>query len=162
MVRSLAPFEAGLIYLAAPWFNQSQMERMQKVLRLLKEWSCLGTDRRIFAPYEVFVCPPDASKMIRRRTYEGNLCAIADCDIVVAITDEKDMGTIFEVGYAAAIRDLHTRQLPIVVGCALDLPEGAKFNLMLAEGFDVICTSIKDLRDYLAHGTIPEHNTLIE
>ena len=57
-------------------------------------------------------------------------------------TRDKDIGTIWEAGYAFA----HKR--PIVYFCA-GLPEGAKFNLMLARSGIKVCTSFEELENYL-------------
>ena len=57
-------------------------------------------------------------------------------------TRDKDIGTIWEAGFAFA------HQKPIVYFCA-GLPEGAKFNLMLARSGVKVCTSFEDLEDYL-------------
>ena len=57
-------------------------------------------------------------------------------------TRDKDIGTIWEAGYAFAF------DKPIVYFCA-GLPEGAKFNLMLARSGIKVCTSFEQLEDYL-------------
>ena len=67
---------------------------------------------------------------------------MTECDWMICNTRNKDMGTIFEAGY------FHSLGKPIVYFCA-GLPEGAKFNLMLAASGVAVCTSIEDLREYL-------------
>ena len=57
-------------------------------------------------------------------------------------TRDKDIGTIWEAGYAYACNK------PIIYFCA-GLPEGAKFNLMLARSGIKVCTSFAQLEDYL-------------
>ena len=57
-------------------------------------------------------------------------------------TRDKDIGTIWEAGYA------HANEIPIVYFCQ-GLPEGAKFNLMLARSGVKVCTSFEQLDDYL-------------
>ena len=61
---------------------------------------------------------------------------------MVVNTRDKDIGTIWEAGYAFA------NNVPIVYFCA-GLPEGAKFNLMLARSGIKVCTSFSQLEDYL-------------
>jgi len=165
----VAPESAKSVYLASPWFNDAQMKRMQDTLAVLKDWASRSTHRKIYAPYEELVCPPDASPELRWKTYAMNVNECSYCDIIVAVTDEKDMGTLFELGYACAVRDFNIRQdndwyfvRPVTVGLALNIPEGAPFNLMLAEGLDVVCRSLNQLQDYLLKGVIPENTGSIE
>ena len=65
-----------------------------------------------------------------------------EADWMICNTRNKDMGTIFEAGY------FHSLGKPIVYFCA-GLPEGAKFNLMLAASGKAVCTSIDDLKEYI-------------
>jgi hypothetical protein len=53
------------------------------------------------------------------------------------------MGSIFEAGVA------FQSDTPIVYFCA-GLPDGATFNLMLAQSGVKVCTSFEDLDDYLS------------
>jgi hypothetical protein len=143
----------GKIYLAGPWFNPTQVERYEEILGLLTEWRDeYLADRGLYVPREN-PCPPNASDATRQRIYDRNLTEIEDASAVVAITDEKDVGTIYELGYAACLRDLKPRQSPrspLLVGVALTLGD-RPFNLMLARGLDATCTSIAQLRAVLFH-----------
>ena len=127
------------VYLAAGWFNSVQaaeLDGLENILDKREGWIDLASPRRIF------VCPPDASKEVQDATYQGNLKHIREADFLIVNTRDKDLGTIFEVGYAAA----HNK--PIVYFCA-GLPKGAKFNLMLARSGIKVCTSFEELEDYL-------------
>lgn len=165
-----APNVARRIYLASPWFNPGQMERMQSTLGVCREWESSGSNRRVYAPYYDLLCPPDADEATRDKVYEANVRESAYSDIIVAVTDEKDLGTLFELGYAACARDfaLASRNNveediagPVLVGLAFTLGD-KPFNLMLAKGLDVTCKSLAELADYLLRGIIPEHENLIE
>ena len=61
---------------------------------------------------------------------------------MIVNTRDKDIGTIWEAGFAFA------NEVPIVYFCA-GLPAGAKFNLMLARSGIKVCTSFEELEDYL-------------
>ena len=67
--------------------------------------------------------------------------------------DLKDMGSIFEAGY------MNCLEKPIVYFCD-GLPPGAQFNLMLAASGVAVCTSLKQLDNYLADSV--GSNTLVE
>lgn len=127
------------VYLASGWFNPVQSEeltRLEKIFDERADYFDLASPRRIF------VCPPNAPKEVQDETFEGNLHHIQTSDLLVVNTRDKDIGTIWEAGYAYA----HDK--PIVYFCA-GLPSGAKFNLMLARSGIKVCTSFEQLEEYL-------------
>ena len=126
------------IYLASGWFNPTQAEELTRLEEICdtREWIDLASPRRIF------VCPPNAPKEVQDETFYGNLRHIQQSDFLLVNTRDKDIGTIWEAGYA------HAYAKPIVYFCA-GLPEGAKFNLMLARSGIKVCTSFSQLEDYL-------------
>lgn len=126
------------VYLAAGWFSPTQEEELTRLEEILdkREWIDLASPRRIF------VCPPDAPKEVQNQTFVGNLQHIVHSDFLIVNTRDKDIGTIWEAGFAFA------HQRPIIYFCQ-GLPEGAKFNLMLARSGVKVCTSFEQLEDYL-------------
>lgn len=127
------------IYLASGWFNPTQdaeLTQLEKIFDERAEYFELASPRRIF------ICPPNAPKEVQDETFSGNLHHIETADFLLVNTRDKDIGTIWEAGYAYA----HKR--PIIYFCA-GLPEGAKFNLMLARSGIKVCTSFEQLEDYL-------------
>lgn len=123
------------VYLAAPWFNESQYVIHTNVTKLIRQHTT-----GILSPKEIFDCPPDADQRTREQTFRGNLMAIQEAKFVIAITNGKDMGTIWEMGYAYA------RGIP-VVGFALNLQ--GSFNLMLAQGCVNVATTYDQLEEIL-------------
>jgi len=127
------------IYLASGWFNPTQdaeLTQLEKIFDDRAEHFELASPRRIF------ICPPNAPKEVQDETFEGNLHHIKTSDFLIVNTRDKDIGTIWEAGYAFAFGR------PIVYFCA-GLPSGAKFNLMLARSGIKVCTSFEELEDYL-------------
>ena len=127
------------IYLASGWFNPTQdaeLTQLEKIFDDRAEHFELASPRRIF------ICPPNAPKDVQDETFKGNLHHIETADFLLVNTRDKDIGTIWEAGYAFA----HNR--PIVYFCA-GLPKGAKFNLMLARSGIKVCTSFDQLEEYL-------------
>ena len=126
------------VYLASGWFSPTQAEELTRLEELCeaREWIDLASPRKIF------VCPPDAPKDVQDETFAGNLHHIMTADFLIVNTRDKDIGTIWEAGFAFA----HRR--PIVYFCN-GLPDGAKFNLMLARSGVKVCTSFEQLEDYL-------------
>jgi len=113
------------IYFASPFFNPEQVEREEYLKQALRD---LGFE--VFSPKECFHCPPDADDKTRQKTFEGNCEELIDCDLVFAVTDGKDMGTIWEAGFAYAINK------PIIYFCET-LGDG-QFNLMLAQSGNMV------------------------
>jgi len=127
------------VYLASGWFNPTQaaeLDKLEKIFDERADWIALSSPRRIF------VCPPDAPKATQDATFFGNLEHIDRADFLLVNTRDKDIGTVWESGYAYA------NKRPIVYFCA-GLPAGAKFNLMLARSGIKVCTSFEQLEDYL-------------
>ena len=127
------------IYLASGWFNPVQAEELSQLENIFDTRS---DHFDLASPRRIFVCPPDAPKSVQDETFSGNLHHIKTADFLVVNTRDKDIGTIWEAGYA------HACDVPIVYFCA-GLPEGAKFNLMLARSGIKVCTSFEQLEDYL-------------
>ena len=127
------------IYLASGWFNPAQAEELSRLEIIFDERSEYFD---LASPRRMFVCPPSASKDVQISTFKGNLHHIETADFLLVNTRDKDIGTIWEAGYAFAFKK------PIVYFCA-GLPEGAKFNLMLARSGIKVCTSFEQLEEYL-------------
>jgi len=129
---------AAKVYLASGWFSPDAAEELTQLEDIFdkRDWIDLASPRRIF------VCPPDAPKETQDETFVGNLEHIVTSNFLLVNTRDKDIGTIWEAGFAFA------HQKPIIYFCA-GLPEGAKFNLMLARSGVKVCSSFEDLEDYL-------------
>lgn len=115
------------VYLASPFFNEEQVEREERLKKKLR-----GLGITVLSPKEFCFCPPDASDELRTKTFEDNLKHIEEADAVFAITNGKDMGTIFEAGYAYGISK------PIIYFCEKLI---GQFNLMLAQSGNVVLTN---------------------
>ena len=127
------------IYLASGWFNPVQAEELTRLEQIFDERSDYF---ELASPRRIFVCPPNAPKEVQDETFDGNLHHIKTSDFLLVNTRDKDIGTIWEAGYAFAF------DKPIVYFCA-GLPVGAKFNLMLARSGIKVCTSFEQLEEYL-------------
>lgn len=131
------------VYFASPWFNPDQAERENRVKSKLRE---LGFN--VWSPKDNCVCSPIADEVMRMKVFNDNCNNIADCDIVFAITDGRDMGTIWEAGFAYGLsRCFETfdhKPIIIVYYCETLGPNG-QFNLMLAQSGDIVITKFEDL-----------------
>jgi nucleoside 2-deoxyribosyltransferase len=138
------------IYLASGWFNPTQDAELTQLEKIFDDRS---NNFELASPRRIFICPPNAPKSVQDETFTGNLHHIQTADFLLVNTRDKDIGTIWEAGYAFAFNK------PIIYFCA-GLPEGAKFNLMLARSGIKVCTSFEQLEDYLDR--IVENGEFIE
>lgn len=125
------------IYLASPFFNEGEIERMERVLTILRN---KGLD--VFAPYEHQNKHLEfGSKEWRDATFRGDMQAIYDCDVIVAIVSQgnySDSGTTFEIGTGYILeKDL------VVVNLS-----DKEVNLMIADSLDAYISSYEELEQY--------------
>ena len=131
------------VYFASPWFNPDQAEREERVKGHLRE---LGFN--VWSPKENSSLSPITDPVIREKIFSANVEHIKFCDIIFAITDGKDMGTIWEAGYAYGFneRNLAVGYDPIkIVYYCETLGSNGQFNLMLAQSGDIVITKFDDL-----------------
>jgi hypothetical protein len=79
----------GLVYLASPFFSMGERWLVEEARR-----SLLAFGLHVFSPLHD-VGPGDAQKVAPL-----DLKALDECDVVLALLDGLDSGTLFEVGYA--------------------------------------------------------------
>jgi len=126
-----------VIYLAAPFFNPGQIERLNKVTGILEAIP----DVIVFSPSrDGILCAPDATREIRKKAFEMDVKSIDFSNAVVALIDEKDTGTTFEMGYC------FKADAPLI---AVAFEPTHKLNLMLSESFSVFCNSPEILTEYI-------------
>lgn len=85
-------------YLASPFFKDSQIQREEAVKKLLR-----NKGYTVYSPRENGVLTPDETDEVRMKIFKENCEAIQKSHRILAITDEKDIGTIWEAGYAYGI-----------------------------------------------------------
>lgn len=121
------------VYLASPFFNEEQIERIEYIENLLQKFGF-----EVFSPRKELVIKPDDTLLTRAVGFSNNCRGITNSDFVLAVTDGKDMGTIWESGYA------YGKGIPVLY-FAETLGDNP-FNLMLAEsGLLGVCKSRKEL-----------------
>lgn len=77
------------VYLAGPFFTLGQLWVVEQARNCLRD---MGLS--VFSPYHD-VGPGPAEEVV-----PDDIDGIRDCDLMLAIVDGKDVGTVFEVGYA--------------------------------------------------------------
>lgn len=85
------------VYLAGPFFNEEQEERINYLEDLLDKHNF-----SVFSPRQASRIKPGCSQEDMIKTFEGNTFNIDSADFVLAVLDGNDTGTMFECGYAYA------------------------------------------------------------
>ena len=123
------------VYIASPFFNDEQNAIVDRVEEILAHYNLTFFSPRSMnrlEPYELH------DKEKRYETFMKNLETVEDCSFMIAIPHNKDMGTVFEAGYAFA------RNIPMIYYAPF-LDKKASFNLMLAESGEFIVRESEDL-----------------
>ena len=129
-------------YIAAPFFTDKQRQRIHRVREILKHHEI-----QAYLPMEFMVLKPNATKEEKRKVFHENVRQIAKADRILAIQDEKDTGTIWEMGAAY----MHGTEVVMVY-----VDPVPQINVMLEMGSYVCCNGIFLLENWLRTGTIPE------
>jgi nucleoside 2-deoxyribosyltransferase len=131
--RSLKEGKKHHVYIAAPFFNPDQITRVALVETLLEKHGFT-----YFSPRKQSAIGPISSPEVRKKSFEMNVKGIEGAEFLIAITDGKDMGTIFEAGHAFASK------IPVIY-VAFTLGKDGMFNLMLAESGVAACRTVEEL-----------------
>ncbi|CAI8943169.1 PfkB family carbohydrate kinase [Pseudomonas sp. IT-P4] len=107
------------VYLAGPFFSLAQLWLVEEVRNTL-----LAMGLRVFSPYH------DVGHGLAADVVHKDVEAIHECELMFAIGDGLDSGTVFEIGYAKALRK------PVVMYTENESEENKK----MMEGTDcVLC-----------------------
>ena len=88
------------VYIASPFFNEEQLEVVKQIEAELEKEGI-----EYFSPRKDGVLK-DMDKKSREEIapeiYKKNIAGVRNCTAVIAVIDNFDPGTVFELGYAAA------------------------------------------------------------
>lgn len=125
------------IYLASPFFNAEELNRMEIVKSILRK-----KELEVFAPFEHQNKHLEFGSMEwREATFKSDVDAIDACDIMVAINCQgnyDDAGTMWEIGYAFA------KGIPVILFNNTD----KTINLMIADSLHALIKSYDELEKY--------------
>ena len=120
-------------YIAAPFFNKTQIEKVEVVKEML-----LAKGFTFFSPKDDCLFENDKG-MDSEAIFTTNIDEIDKCDGIIIITDDRDVGTMFEAGYAYG-SGVYNR-----IYAWIDHDKDANFNLMLAHSADAVALGYKEL-----------------
>ena len=136
-------------YIAAPFFNKAQIEKVEVVKEML---TAKGFD--YFSPKDD--CLFENNKGIDSEAiFTTNCVAISNCDAMIIITDGRDVGSMWEAGYAFGINKEN------IIYAWIDYAPEANFNLMLSHSGDATALGYEELHSILNAaknlGYVPKH-----
>lgn len=119
-------------YIASPFFTNEQLEEVEQIKKILEELKI-----EYYSPKDFFILKQDASIKEQDKVVYSNEKEILNCDFMICNTNNKDMGSIFEAGYARAFAKsiiYFNSQFP-------------KFNVMLARTSFACCNTFEQLKE---------------
>jgi nucleoside deoxyribosyltransferase len=125
------------MYIAGPFFNDYQVSVIEKIKSLLTE---LGVE--YFSPKDVNknIEGEKGNLELRQKIFNDNINAMMMCDSAVAVIDDFDKGTIWEMGF------MYGYNVPII-GYTEFKERG--MNIMLSQSVVAFCHGVEELRDEL-------------
>lgn len=127
------------VYLAGGWFSPNMLKAVEDIEEVL-----VNLNIRHFNPRKENLAMPDDPGNKLKYIFDGNIQAIDKANILIVSTTDKDMGTIFEAGYAFSKGKMIIYYNPF-------MQDREKFNLMLAMSGIAVCISKDELHDCLSH-----------
>lgn len=123
------------IYLAGPFFNDQQVLLVKDLENFLE-----SKGHRLYSPMkDGGLLKKGDSPSTKVRIFAENVGAIKWSDLVVAIIDDRDSGTIWEMGYAFGINK------PVIAFTN----KGYGLNVMLTEAVYSFCKDKNELEESL-------------
>lgn len=123
------------VYIAAPFFNSEQLMTVERIKILLT-----NSGVEFFSPKDECMFEKGVTKP--KDILRMNVNAIENCDLMIAVTEGKDMGTLFECGYAYAMG------IDVIYFWENDDPK-LKFNLMLSGSGYAVAKNYDELDSFL-------------
>jgi len=122
-----------MIYIAGPFFNEKQVNFINQIEKALNK-----NRLEYFSPRSegvlLSMSEEDKAKS-KRDIYESNIGHIKDASLMVAVIDDRDVGTIWEMGYGTALG------IPIISISN----HSYGLNVMLAESVSAHVLSIEEM-----------------
>ena len=122
-----------MIYIAAPFFTKKQVDFVESIEQALatcgEEYYSPRSDGVLMKQTE------EERQANKKKIYDKNVAKICESDFMVAVIDDRDIGTIWEMGYAKAMN------IPTVTISN----ESYGLNVMLAESVQAHVLHLDDM-----------------
>ena len=134
------------VYIAAPFFNQIQLARVMEIETILDKHGI-----KYFSPRSegsIKMLPIEEREVASCKLYNLNISGMIQSDLMIALTDGYDPGTMFEVGFYSSMNMLISNKLQCKLFTITNENKG--LNLMLKHPVHCHLTSADHL-DLLLH-----------
>jgi len=140
------------VYISSGWFSEEQ----EKALEYIEQILFSNNKFLIYSPRKEIQLESGKiyNKETRQKVFNSNIKFINNCDLIISSTVGKDMGTLFENGYAYA------KNIPIIYTLFLDNIENVIFNLMLSESGIACFIDKKEFEKFIDKITKENVNTI--
>jgi len=91
-----------MIYIASPFFTPTQLIAVEMVENIIRKYNMAFYSPRLDGVLQNMT--PEQRVANAPKTFKRNCVQIANASCILAILDEKDSGTTFELGFAYACR----------------------------------------------------------
>jgi nucleoside 2-deoxyribosyltransferase len=123
------------VYLAGPFFNEEQTKVVEDIKEILDYLKI-----NYFSPKDVLKYAKTDPPEVATKCYKGNVRALCGCDLMIALIDDYDSGTMFEMGYFTALNK------PVV---AYSNHPDRRLNIMLSQSCVSFANNLSDLGEIL-------------
>lgn len=128
------------VYIASPFFNEEQLEIVKEIEAMLTDLNILFFSPRLEGVIKNMTKLQKAQSA--ERIYNKNIFELEECDTIIVVVDYKDTGTLFELGFFASLRRIHTNKNKKIITLSL---EDKPVNLMLRYTIDAHAIGWKKL-----------------
>lgn len=127
------------VYIAAPFFNEVQINSVSEIEFILSIYNI-----EHFSPRSTGILR-DMNETDRRKKsdyiFKRNIEEMHSCNIIIAVIDDKDIGTIFEIGYFSALKKYDWKKIITFTN------ENFGLNVMIQKTVDAHIHGISQLRE---------------
>tara|TARA_R110001583_G_scaffold92879_1_gene235600 strand:+ start:328 stop:897 length:570 start_codon:yes stop_codon:yes gene_type:complete len=142
------------IYLAGPFFNEKQIETISAIEAEFDRYGLEYFSPRKSGGVISHLSLEDRTKE-SKRIYDSNVSAMIDANVLFAIVDGRDTGTVYEMGYFKALADHFKYKSDLSADehkrySITYTNENFGLNIMLKESVDAHVVGTKELRKFAA------------
>jgi len=152
------------VYIAAPFFNDDEIRVVEAIEFALTQYEISYFSPRSEGVIKEMTVVEKISKM--RNIYDSNIEGIAGCNLMIAVIDGRDVGTMFELGVQACMaRDRVDERYVVTFS-----DKNFGLNVMLKFASDCHINGFEEFQDMLlnigneglSRATLMQHGTELE
>jgi nucleoside 2-deoxyribosyltransferase len=134
------------VYIAGPFFNPKQLKLIQTIEETLDHLCIPYFSPRSFGALGEMGTEERAEAI--KSVYAENIAQIAENKVMLAVIDDNDVGTIWEMGYASKLNRMYSARKLITMS-----DQGYGMNIMLRECVDAHLHGFANFNECLMSAT---------